>query len=428
MSTDDSESVTSESSTSTESDTDDVSENASVRSLAFRVKPGKTTATIKSKKSKKRVRFKPGDSLVLVYWIPNREMLGLKSGSDDSDDSGEETDDEDDDDEDDVDDDEDDDDEDDDDDDDDEDDDDDDSDGERKAKVKSKKDKPFARLIAVKQINNRRRSLPDLRNNIRKTPERPKSATTVDVNLQLQKSKKRNKKFVKKDRKERGKNSKKEVVANLPVISVNNRKLPKKNKLNAIKPDIEKPNRHRRSRARLLEIRATVESQNRQGVQMSAPKMTYKNDVRTSIPDVNNSLTGTSKPLTNRTRLQPTSFRITKPDRPNSGVSHSTTELPVEKPRSVAHVVSASYDSLTSVLPSSYVQLTSALQKHGIVEKESITRLDPDNMNAASKRNYGWQIANGTISSQSLRTPSILPFLDSLQNSISDNNTIKLPT
>lgn len=412
---DESESVSPEDSdhSSSETELDDASDVASLRSLAFSVKADTGRATIKSKKSKKRVRFKPGDSLVLVYVIPNREMLGLKSESEDSDESGESDDDSDDEC------DEDDDEDDDDDDDDDEEDDSDEENNESKAKSKKsnvKKEKPFAKLIAVKQVN--RRKVPDLRNNVKKARDNSRKVLNFDLSAPPPRLKKRNSKQNKKEKKE----LRKEVLQP-SAVQLKQSKTKKNNKCSAIKADVGKANRPRRNRTRLLEIRATVQSSSKSDVQTSVPK----GDIKPAIIDVNSSISASSKPLTNRTRLQPTSFHISKPiSRPNSGgTSKSVTSLP-EKKTSVAQVVSASYESLSSVLPDSYVTVQSF--ENGTAEEETIKRLDPDLMNTKSKRNYAWQIANGTISSQSLRTPSILPFWDSLQNSMTEKSTLKLPT
>lgn len=406
--------------TSSDSDTepddviDDVSDAASIRSLAFKVKPGKHVATIKSKKSKKRVRFKPGDSLVLVYIIPNREMLGLKSDSEDSDENRESDDDSDDEDDDDEDDEE----ETDDDDDDGDEEDDDDEDDEEgtKKKVRAKKEKPFAKLIAVKQVN--RRKVTDPRKNAKKVNENRKMLN-FDLSALPQRPRRQNYKANKKEKKERG-NKK---VLQTSAVQMKQTKPKKNNTFSAIKTDLEKVSRPRRGRARLLEIRATVESSNKP-IDPSAAR----SDFKPSVIDMNGSSKAAIKPLVNRTRLQPTSFRISKSvPRPSSGTGGKgvNRDLP-EKKNTVAQVVSASYDSLTSVLPDSYVTIQSF--DNGTVEEETIKRLDPDLMNAKSKRNYAWQIANGTITSQSLRTPSILPFWDSLQNSMTESNTLKLPT
>jgi len=412
------ESLTSEStSTCSESgdETESVSDTTSCRSLAFRVNRGRNTATFKSKKSKKRVRFKPGDSLVLIYVIPNREMLGLKSASEDSDSEYEDSDDEDEDDdnendeddkeesEEDIEEDDDDDDDEEEEEDDEEDDDDDEkSDNEKKDKREKKNPKPFAKLIAVKQVN-RHKTPPELRSSLKKPTEKVKPIT-ADTNVQSHKGKKRNKRLLKREMRDKDKTTKKDNSLTLPEIIVSNKPRQKKNRNSVVKTETGRP-RHRKKGVRLIEIRATVESER-------GPKSPRKADLKPSNTDANSAITGVSKPLTSRTRLQPTSFKITKSEtRPSSGVAKLANEVPV-KPRSVAHVVSASYDSLTSVLPSSYIQLTSSLRKNGLIEEESIKRLDPEDMTEASKRNYGWQIANGTISSQSLRTPSILPFLD----------------
>lgn len=396
---------------------DDTSDTCSYRSLAFSTKANRRKAVVKSKKSKKKVRFKPGDSLVLIYIIPNREMLGLKSGSEDSDESGEESDEEEDDDDDDDEDDndnDDDDDEDDEEDDEEEDDDDEDEDddsgddeGDGKKKNSTKKPKPFAKLLAVKQIN--RRKPPDLRNNVKRAQEKTK-VVNIDLVSTVLTSKKKARSKHKKDRKEKVKLTKKESKAS---NETKGKTKSKRNKTSAIKVDGERHLKSRRNRSRLLEIRATVEeSANKKSGHISVPKVMYKNDIKPALIDVNsNSPIVISKPLTTRARLQPTSVRITKESDPLlSKVINSTAENPVSQ------VVTASYDSLTSVMPTSYINL-SAL-KNNVIE-ETVERLDPDNMNKSGKRNYAWQIANGTISSQSLRTPSILPFWDSLQNSVS---------
>lgn len=397
---------------------DETSDTCSYRSLAFQTKNHRKRAVVTAKKSKKRVRFKPGDSLVLIYIIPNREMLGLKSGSEDSDESGEESDDEDDDDdenEDDDDDDENDEDEDNDDDDeeddeDDEDDDDDndsgDEDEEGKKTSKTKKPKPFAKLLAVKQVN--RRKLPDLRSNVKRAQE--KNKLNIDIVSTSNNTKKKQRAKNKKDRKEKSKASK-----NVSRENKSKQSRGKRNRTNAIKADVDKTPKVRRGRPRLLEIRATVEPPaNKTSSHVSVPKVMYRSDFKPALIDVNsNGPIVVSKPLTNRVKLQTTSVRITKESDPI--VSNAGNKPTIEKPSSVAKVVSASYDSLTSVMPTSYIDL-SALRNN--VVEETVERLDPDNMNTSGKRNYAWQIANGTISSQSLRTPSILPFWDSLQNSV----------
>jgi hypothetical protein len=406
---------------SSEHDRDDASDTTSYRSLAFSVKKHRSTAIVKSKKSKKRVRFKPGDSLVLIYVIPNREMLGLKSDSESSDygDSDDDSDDEEDDDDD-----NDDDDEQEDDDEDDGDDDDDESDEDKDSKHKSKKDKtvkpkPFAKLLAVKQVH--RRKFPDLRSNVKKVNE---SSRTNNLDLgsnQATSKKKQRLKPTKNEKKETPKQSKNEISAINKSKQIKN----KKSKTNAIKGDVIKPHKSKRNRSRLLEIRATVEPVSKnQDSSVSGAKLTYKNDIKPNVIDVNGAVSlNNSTSLTNRTRLQPTSFRITK-SRPSSGSAKSKNGLP-ERPAKIAQVVSASYESLTSVLPTSYINLNSIQNK---TVDETIKRLDPESMNSSGKKSYAWQVANGTISSQSLRTPSILPFLDSLQNSVSENNTLKLPT
>ncbi|XP_045160107.2 kinesin-related protein 4-like [Mercenaria mercenaria] len=405
---------------SSEHDRDDTSDTASYRSLAFSVKKNRSTAIVKSKKSKKRVRFKPGDSLVLIYVIPNREMLGLKSDSEDSDygDSDDESDDEEDDDDDD--------DEDEDDDEDNDEDNDDDSENDddsnnKMNKNKAVKPKPFAKLLAVKQVN--RHKIPDLRSNIKRAQEKPKPIS-LDLNSNPAGSRiKQRLKPRKKEKKDVPKSLKKESTAN--TISKTKQSKNKKNKSNSIKVDVNKTTKTRKNRPRLLEIRATVEADSKNSeTQASVQKVVHKNDIKPNVIDVNDSVClNSSKHLTNRTRLQPTSFRITKP-RPDSGETKGANSLS-ERSTKVAQVVSASYESLSSVLPSSYINLNS-IQNHTV--EETIRRLDPESMNTSGKRNYAWQVANGTISSQSLRTPSILPFWDSLQNSVAENNTIKLPT
>ena len=414
-------------------DQDDTSDTTTYRSLSFSVKKNRSTAIVKSKKSKKRVRFKPGDSLVLIYVIPNREMLGLKSDSESSDygDSDEDSDDEEEDDDDgddnDDDDDEQEDDDDDEGDDDDEDDDDDDSDDENHNKNKSKKDKtvnpkPFAKLLAVKQVQ--RKKFPDLRNNVKKGNESPRTIN-LDLNSNQANSKKKQRlKPLKKEKKEIPKPLKKDIS----TVSKSKQTKSKKNKTNSRDKDAIKTYKSKRNRSRLLEIRATVEPVSKsQDTSTSGTKLMYKHDIKSpNIVDVNGAVSiNSSTHLTNRTRLQPTSFRITK-SRPNSGTSKSANGLP-ERPAKVAQAVSACYDSLTSVLPSSYTCINLASIQNQTVD-ETIKRLDPDSMNSSGKKSYAWQVANGNITSQSLRTPSILPFLDSLQNSVSENNTLKLPT
>ncbi|KAH3773675.1 uncharacterized protein DDB_G0286299-like [Dreissena polymorpha] len=445
-------SETSESSTGSESDVEETDDTASCRSLTFSVKSGRSTATVKSKKTKKRVRFKPGASLVLIYEIPNREMLGLKSESEDSDGSGEESDDEDDDDDDgDEEDDDEEDEENDEDDDDNEDEDDEESDDEdegdddgKENKQKLKKPKPFARLIAVKQLYNKK--LQESRANSKKVSETPRVAS----------AEKKTRKSAKRETKERIKSSK---SVSLPIINVDNKNKTNKKKSRASnkRKDNDKTKKLKKGRTRLIEIRATVQGCNKSSSITSVPKTLSKQDLKPSVIDVNH-LSGTSKPLTNRAKLQPISVRFSKSDlRPTSG--SATSDSPTRR-HSVAHVVSASYESLTSVMPDSYITIKAGqncllgqngfvgqngqvgqngligqnghalrnglLGQNGLIEEESIKRLDPDLMSSSSKRNYAWQIANGAISSQSLRTPSILPFWDSLQNS--ENNTIKLPT
>ncbi|KAL4235698.1 hypothetical protein ACF0H5_004091 [Mactra antiquata] len=398
---------------SSDNEPDDSSDSASVKSLAFTVRPRRSKVTVKSKKSNKRVRFKPGDSLVLIYIIPNREMLGLKSESEDSDEyegsddeSGDEddSDDGDDDDDDNT-------------DDENDDDDEDDDNGNGKTQSKTKKTKPFAKLIAVKQVNKRKTS--DVRNANKTVQEKPKEINTI-TNVPQTKLKKTPRVRPKREKKEPVKTNK---TKDFNTDNKNKNKSKQYKTNNAIK--VDKRPRSRRNRSRLLEIRATVESTNKTDNTHVVPKLTLKSDVKPSIIDVNSSVS--TKQLTNRTRLQPTSFRITKPgSRPNSaGAPQSVSSSIPEKQTSVAKVVSGNYSSLTSVLPDSYVKFQSF--QNNTVE-ETIKRLDPDCMNSSGKRNYAWQIANGTITSQSLRTPSILPFWDSLQNSVTENNTIKLPT
>ena len=413
MSYSDSDESDSGKSSYSESDAGDASDVTSVRSLAFSVKPGTGTATVKNKKTKKRVRFKAGDSLVLVYIIPNREMLGLKSDSEESGESDEDSDDEDDDgeDDDDCDDEE----------EEDEDEDDEDEDGTMHKKVKQKKEKTFAKLLTVKHVT--RRSPPDLRNNVKKARDGRK-ALTFDLSVPPPRLlNKRN--HVKPNKKEK-KANKKEVLKTTPVQLKQSRgRRNNSNKPGTIKVDIDKERKTRRkkSSARFLEIRATIEPAppRNKSVQDS------RNDLKPALIDVNESIVACSKPLVNRTRLQPTCVHISK-SRPNAKTNPVTSKFTStpEKQASVAQVVSASYDSLSSVLPDSYITIQSL--KDDAVSEETITRLDPDLMNAKSKRNYAWQIANGTITSQSLRTPCILPFWDSIQNSVSENNTLKLPT
>lgn len=410
------------------SDPDDLNKNESFQSLDFNLKSGHT-AMIKSKKSNKRVRFKPGNSMVLVYIIPNREMLGLKSESEDSDDDeidednendGEENEDDDDDvndtdtdDESDT------------DDEDNTDDEDDDKDStdddDNELKDAKQKSKPFAKVLAVKQVC--RKQFPNLRSN-RKSPEQMKMIN-LDI-LNSTKAKKCPPKSNKTDKKDPHTTSKK--VKDGPF---NDGKCKvsriKKKIMHPIKQE-NKAVRHRQRRSsRILEIRATVETASNKHESLTLlPKVANKHDIKPTIVDINGTvgLNGPNPPG-NRNKLQPISVKVSKPDKSLISVNALQRLTSASVTRSpIARVVSESYESSTSSSPHSYLNYQSF---DDAVINETINRLDPGLMNAKSKRNYAWQIANGTISSQSLRTPCILPFWDSLQSSVTEHNTIKLP-
>lgn len=430
-----------------ESDNNDSDyDGKSYKSLTFNKNSRRTTTHLKSKKTGKRVRFKPGDSLVLIYIIPNREMLGLKSASEDSDDyyeesdeesgdeeneednvesSEEEEDDNDDDEDDDL-----------------KDDSDDesevedeegeDNDTDENKNVKNKP-RPFAKLLAARQVSAKRKPpLPSIKPTTKLPEKSPKQVNMTNLN-EPSKVKKKTKRYSK--RKEK-KPVKSETQENTP--DNRSRSSRRKQKLAAAEKD--KPLRHKRSRSRIIEINATIEGKS----VGSVPRVLYKQDLKPSVVDVNGasvSSPGGQKTLINRSRMQSATLRVaTKgarpnsapksntltplgPIRPNSAVRRSVPVLPSIdcKSRTVSRVVSGSYESLTSVLPDSYLKLNS-LQTDAA--DGTLDRLDPDCMNSDGKRHYAWQIANGTITSKSLRTPSILPFWDSLQGQQSD----KLPT
>ena len=422
---------------------DDFCDSESCLSLAFSVKSNRSTVAVKSAKTKKKVRFKPGDSLVLVYEIPNREMLGLRSASESSDseysasDSEEDedgdddnvvtdkndNDEESDENEDDLEDEEDDDDDDDEEDESDEDDDDDECKKSGAALRNQKpKLKPVGRLVSVKHIS------------VRKPIEFPKALQkpreTVKKLISLDPPTVKEKKKTRKGNKLRDKKDKVKVKTdNVKATDTPRKERNRKNKSGAITADLDsgKVKRPRRNKTRLLEIKATVESNHKTNV--SVPKLVFKHDFKPTVVDVNgSSLSGTKgKQLISRSKLQPTSIRLSKrTDILDSANNKSVSSNNGDKPRRPAKVVSASYDSLSSIIPKTYVPLHEAI--HNQTVEESLHRLDPNDMNATNKRLYAWQIANGNITSQSLRTPSILPFLESLKTSVIENGAVDVPS
>ena len=374
-----------------------------------------TTSTVTSRKppnpNKKRVSFKPGDSLVLIYEIPNRAMLGLKSDSESSDDGdGDESDDEDDD-------------EDDSDTDDDSSDDEDDDDVGSKNKSGKKNTKSLPKLLSVKSISRRnnvecktevkrdsRKVAKLIGLSLNQTQQPPTQRRRIRKNTRVSSESCENDKMVKKEP-----HPKAIVVDELKRKKVNTRM---SNGLNAISNQTlyGKGGRRRRNR-HFLEIKATL-PHNREINSNNVGVTKYKQDLKPSIATLDShgaiSVCGkqtSQKKLTQRSRLQPVSFRLAK-----TRLTHGSVDKPafssmasLEKDKQgpdVKQGMSATYESF-----------------------QSLKRLDPDNMNSRNKRNYAWQVANGTISSHQLRTPSILPFWDSLQNSIiADKNGFKLPT
>lgn len=372
-----------------------------------------TTSTVTSKKTpnpnKKRVSFKPGDSLVLIYEIPNRAMLGLKSdseSSDDDDDSDEDSDDED---------------------------SDDDSDEDSEEDNENQKDinnvnkrktsKCLPKLLSVKQVS--RRNNVECKTEIKRNSRKVAQLIGLNLNPTQQSTQKKRTKRTSRMRVDRGdkdKIAKKEPHAKAIVVDEVKRK-----KVNtrmsrgfsAISNQSQhsKSGRGRKNR-RFLEIKATLQPNSSDTSSVTSGVTKYKQDLKPSIATLDSqgaiSVCGKtiSQKLTQRSRLQPTSFRLAKTrltsasvDKP---VTSSVTSLDREKytvTPNVKQAMSATYECL-----------------------QSLKRLDPDNMNAKNKRNYAWQVANGRISSHQLRTPSILPFWDSLQNSVIDNSVIKFPS
>ena len=368
-----------------------------------------TTSTVTSKKStnKKRVSFKPGDSLVLIYEIPNRAMLGLKSDSESSDDDGDESDEEDStsDSEDDS------------------DDDDGDGDDNENNKNERKMSKSLPKLLSVKQVSRRNNVV--CKTEIKRNSRKVAQLIGLSINpTQQSKQKKRTRKFhrvrTNTERSEKDKVPKKDPHPKAIVVDEVNKKktLTRMSRgLNAITSQSANNKTVRTHRNRnFLEIKATLQTNSRDTCSPTPRVTQYKQDLKPSIATLDShgaiSVCGKqiTQKLTHRARLQPTSFRLAKTRLDSAiadkSVASSMTALEREKcTPGIKQAMSARYESL-----------------------DSLKRLDPDNMNAKNKRNYAWQVANGRISSHQLRTPSILPFWDSLQNTISDNNVIKLPT
>ena len=386
-----------------ESDHGEISDSESI-SLSVVSTTSTVTSTKPPNPNKKRVSFKPGDSLVLVYEIPNRAMLGLKSDSESSDEGdGEESDDEDDDDDSDT------------------DDEDDSSDEEEKddSKTKSQKrnTKSLPKLLSVKSIS--RRNNVECNADIKRDSRKVAKLIGLSLNHTQQPPTQR-RRMRGRIRSESGENDK--TIKKEPhpkTIMVDEVKRKKTNTrmskgLNAISNQTVQSRGGRRRRNRhFLEIKATLPHRKETTNSNNLGVTRYKHDLKPSIATLDShgaiSVCGkqTSQTLTQRSRLQPVSFRLAKTRLTHGSVYSSMASS--EKDKHTPDVKQA--------LPATYETF------------QSLKRLDPDNMNSKNKRNYAWQVANGTISSHQLRTPSILPFWDSLQNSmIADKNGFKLPT
>ena len=386
-----------------ESDREDVSDSESISLSVV-----STTSTVTSKKSttKKRVSFKPGDSLVLIYEIPNRAMLGLKSDSESSDDDDDDSDDEESDS---------------DSSDDSDSDDDDDETNDQKSKNGRKIAKSLPKLLSVKQVSKRNNVVckTDIKRNSRKVAQLI-GLSINPVQPPRQKRRSRRSPRIRSSTERSDKMAKKEPNPKAIVVDEVKRKKTITRMSRGIHAISNQSAHNKRDRThrnrRFLEIKATLQT-NLRDTSSPTPRVTqYKQDLKPSIATLDArgaiSVCGKqiSQNLTQRARLQPTSFRLAK-TRLDSAISDrpvSSSMAALERDKCVP--------TISKAMTSSYEPLP------------SLKRLDPDNMNAKSKRNYAWQVANGRISSHQLRTPSILPFWDSLQNSINENNVIKLPT
>lgn len=400
--------LTSNACTDSSGEEDDQGEVSDTESISLSVVSTTSTVTSTTKKNpnKKRVSFKPGDSLVLIYEIPNRAMLGLKSDSESSDDEdGDDSDDED---------------EDDSGDDDDSSNDDEDEEDETH-ETKRKHSKSLPKLLSVKQVS--RRNNVEHKTEIKRDSR--KVAQLIGLNLtQTQQSvpKRRTRRSPRQrpDHGDKENVAKKEQHPKAIVVDEVKRKRTNTRMargLNAISNSrsFSKGGRGRRNR-RFLEIQATLQPSSRDVSSAPLSVTRYKQDLKPSIATLDShgaiSVTGknTSQKLTQRAKLQPVSFRLAKTRSTifKSDKPVTSSMAPLERDKYVPEVrqaLSASYETL-----------------------QSLKRLDPDVMTSKNKRNYAWQVANGTISSHQLRTPSILPFWDSLQTTIPEKNGIKLPT
>ena len=346
-----------------------------------------TTSTVTSKKppnpNKKRVSFKPGDSLVLIYEIPNRAMLGLKSDSESSyDEDGEESDDEDDDDDSDT-----------------EDDDSSDEDDKdcnnSKNKGQKRNAKALPKLLSVKSIS--RRNNVECNTDIKRDSRKVAKLIGLSLNHTQQPPTQR-RRFRCRMRGESGDNdsmSKKEPHPKAILVDEVKRKRSNTRMstgLNAI-PNHAAHNRsgRRRRNRHFLEIKATLPPR-KEANSNNLGVTKYKHDLKPSIATLDShgaiSVCGkqSSQTLTQRSRLQPVSFRLAK-----TRLTHGSVD------RSV-------YSSVTSLEKDTNKHVPDVKQTMSATYEtlQSLKRLDPDNMNSKTKRNYAWQVANGNISSHHL--------------------------